>query len=112
MPHIYVFIIVNSVESFLSRVFLLRWPDAPLGSIPALASFYLDCIRQVQPAGPYRIAGYSFGACVAFEMCSQLQSQKLAVECLFLFDGSHSYVAAYTQVTGLIDWSISSVLLY
>ncbi|CAL8303726.1 unnamed protein product [Lota lota] len=70
---------------------------APLGSIQALASFYVDCIRRVQPDAPYRVAGYSFGACVAFEMCSQLQSQGLAVESLFLFDGSHSYVAAYTQ---------------
>ncbi|XP_054609993.1 fatty acid synthase isoform X1 [Dunckerocampus dactyliophorus] len=70
---------------------------APLDSIQSLAAYYVDCIRQVQPDGLYRIAGYSFGACVAFEMCSQLQNQKLAVENLFLFDGSHSYVAAYTQ---------------
>lgn len=51
----------------------------------------------MQPEGPYRIAGYSFGACVAFEMCCQLQTLKQPVEHLFLFDGSHSYVAAYTQ---------------
>ncbi|XP_039990736.1 fatty acid synthase isoform X2 [Xiphias gladius] len=70
---------------------------APLDSIQSLATYYLTCIRQVQPDGPYRIAGYSFGACVAFEMCSQLQTQSQAVEYLFLFDGSHSYVAAYTQ---------------
>ncbi|XP_026043758.1 fatty acid synthase-like [Astatotilapia calliptera] len=30
-------------------------------------------------------------------MCSQLQTQNQPVEFLFLFDGSHSYVAAYTQ---------------
>ncbi|XP_070708258.1 fatty acid synthase [Pempheris klunzingeri] len=70
---------------------------APLDSIQSLAAYYVDCIRQVQPDGPYRIAGYSFGACVAFEMCSQLQTQSRPVEYLFLFDGSHSYVAAYTQ---------------
>lgn len=70
---------------------------APLDSIQSLAAYYVGCIRQVQPEGPYRIAGYSFGACVAFEMCSQLQTQNQPVEYLFLFDGSHSYVAAYTQ---------------
>ncbi|KAM3592126.1 uncharacterized protein V6R79_013180 [Siganus canaliculatus] len=70
---------------------------APLNSIQSLAAYYMTCIRQVQPEGPYRIAGYSFGACVAFELSSQLQSQNLPVECLFLLDGSHSYVAAYTQ---------------
>uniref|UniRef100_A0A4W6DNU3 Fatty acid synthase n=1 Tax=Lates calcarifer TaxID=8187 RepID=A0A4W6DNU3_LATCA len=44
-------------------------------SIQSLAAYYVTCIKQVQPDGPYRIAGYSFGACVAFEMCSQLQTQ-------------------------------------
>ncbi|XP_046888952.1 fatty acid synthase isoform X1 [Hypomesus transpacificus] len=70
---------------------------APLDSIEALAAFYVQSITQEQPEGPYRIAGYSFGACVAFEMASQLQAQGRPVEYLFLFDGSHSYVAAYTQ---------------
>uniref|UniRef100_A0A7N5ZVY8 Fatty acid synthase n=1 Tax=Anabas testudineus TaxID=64144 RepID=A0A7N5ZVY8_ANATE len=70
---------------------------APLDSIQSLAAYYMNCIRQIQPEGPYRIAGYSFGACVAFEMCSQLQAQNQPVEYLFLLDGSHSYVAAYTQ---------------
>ncbi|XP_077481477.1 fatty acid synthase [Stigmatopora argus] len=71
--------------------------DAPLDSIQSLAAYYVDCISQVQQDGLYRIAGYSFGACVAFEMCTQLQNQNRPVENLFLFDGSHSYVAAYTQ---------------
>jgi len=77
---------------------LLPPPAAPLGSIQALASFYMGCVRRAQPEGPYRLAGYSFGACVALEMCSQLQAQGVDVDFLFLLDGSHSYVAAYTQV--------------
>ncbi|XP_077184140.1 fatty acid synthase [Paroedura picta] len=74
--------------------------DAPLDSIQSLASYYIDCIKQVQPEGPYRISGYSFGACVAFEICCQLQAQQNpshSLNSLFLFDGSHSYVAAHTQ---------------
>uniref|UniRef100_A0A4W2HXW4 Fatty acid synthase n=1 Tax=Bos indicus x Bos taurus TaxID=30522 RepID=A0A4W2HXW4_BOBOX len=73
---------------------------APLDSIQSLATYYIECIRQVQPEGPYRIAGYSYGACVAFEMCSQLQAQQNAGptnNSLFLFDGSHTFVMAYTQ---------------
>lgn len=76
---------------------------APLDSIQSLAAYYIDCMKQIQSEGPYRIAGYSFGACVAFEMCSQLQAQQNASHAfnsLFLFDGSHSFVAAYTQVRG------------
>uniref|UniRef100_A0AAY5EZH5 Fatty acid synthase n=1 Tax=Electrophorus electricus TaxID=8005 RepID=A0AAY5EZH5_ELEEL len=70
---------------------------APLDSIQSLAAYYVEGVKRVQPEGPYRISGYSFGACVAFEMCSQLQQSQCAVDYLFLFDGSHSYVAAYTQ---------------
>ncbi|KAM9371273.1 fatty acid synthase [Phaethornis superciliosus] len=73
---------------------------APLDSIQSLATYYINCMKQIQPEGPYRIAGYSFGACVAFEMCSQLQAQHKGshvLNSLFLFDGSHSFVAAYTQ---------------
>lgn len=81
-----------------SSIFFYSLTAAPLDTISSMAAYYVSCIRQFQPAGPYRIAGYSFGACVAFEICSQFQSQNKPVECLFLLDGSHSFVAAYTQV--------------
>ncbi|XP_053561686.1 fatty acid synthase [Bombina bombina] len=100
--------IEGSVAAFQSLASKLSLPcfglqctkAAPLDSIESLASYYIQCIKQVQQEGPYLIAGYSFGACVAFEMCSQLQAQREnshAPDSLFLFDGSHSYVAAYTQ---------------
>ncbi|XP_073345432.1 fatty acid synthase isoform X2 [Pagrus major] len=97
--------IEGSIAAFKTLAFKLSVPcyglqctkAAPLDSIQSLAAYYVNCITQVQPDGPYRIAGYSFGACVAFEMCLQLQTQNRPVEYLFLFDGSHSYVAAYTQ---------------
>lgn len=89
---------------------------APLDSIQSLAAYYIQCIRQVQPEGPYRIAGYSYGACVAFEMCSQLQAQQSPAPTLFLFDGSHSFVLAYTQVGAAPQgpaWApVGSPLLY
>uniref|UniRef100_A0A8C9SU62 Fatty acid synthase n=1 Tax=Scleropages formosus TaxID=113540 RepID=A0A8C9SU62_SCLFO len=97
--------IEGSITAFRTLAANLRVPcyglqctkAAPLDSIQNLASYYVECMCQVQPEGPYRVAGYSFGACVAFEMCSQLQAAQKPVEYLFLFDGSHSYVAAYTQ---------------
>lgn len=84
---------------------------APLDSIQSLAAYYVDCIRQIQPEGPYRIAGYSFGACVAFEMCSLMQRQSSTVEYLFLLDGSHSYVAAYTQVSLIIKQGLMQTVV-
>ncbi len=54
-------------------------------------------IQQQQPQGPYTLAGYSFGACVAFEMAVQLQTAGEKLDTLLLLDGSHAYVAAHTQ---------------
>ncbi len=71
--------------------------DAPLISVPDLAKYYINQIRSQHPQGPYSIAGYSFGACVAFEMALQLQASN-DVEKLYMLDGSHSYVAAHTEL--------------
>jgi thioesterase domain-containing protein len=44
----------------------------PLDRIEDMASLYLEAVRTVQPRGPYRLGGYSFGGWVAFEMAQQL----------------------------------------
>jgi acetoacetyl-CoA synthetase len=51
-----------------------------------MAVDYADCIRAVQPAGPYAIAGYSFGALVALEIARLLTAQGEQVEWLGLID--------------------------
>ena len=69
--------------------------EAPKTSVQDLAAFYIKCMREIQPKGPYHLAGYSFGACVAIEMALQLEKSN-EVEKLFLLDGSHAYVEART----------------
>ncbi len=44
----------------------------PLTSIEEMAAHYIKAVRQVQPQGPYRLGGWSFGGLVAFEMAQQL----------------------------------------
>lgn len=56
----------------------------------------LQSVRALQPRGPYRLCGYSFGACVALEMALQLVTSGEVVDRLFLLDGSHRFVAAHT----------------
>uniref|UniRef100_A0A8C4QVB8 Fatty acid synthase n=1 Tax=Eptatretus burgeri TaxID=7764 RepID=A0A8C4QVB8_EPTBU len=109
-PIFFIHPIEGSIEVFRELTTLLPVPcygiqcteAAPLDSIANLAAFYLDCIRKVQAQGPYRLAGYSFGACVAFEMALQLEQaagdQPGQVKPLILLDGSHTYVAAHTKV--------------
>ncbi|KAG8224696.1 hypothetical protein J437_LFUL006083 [Ladona fulva] len=70
--------------------------DAPLTSIKDLAAYYIKHMKKVCPYGPYRLCGYSFGACVAFEMALQLESAREEVAGLALIDGSPSYVARHT----------------
>lgn len=69
--------------------------QAPLSSIQKLASFYVQQVQSVQKSGPYSLCGYSFGACVAFEMGLQFEAAGEKVT-LVLLDGSHSYVASHT----------------
>ncbi len=40
--------------------------------IEEMAACYLEAMREVQPHGPYCIAGYSFGGVIALEMAQQL----------------------------------------
>nr|WP_244172052.1 non-ribosomal peptide synthetase [Myxococcus virescens] len=59
---------------------------APLGTVEAMASTYVEAMRGVQASGPYRLAGWSLGGVVAFEMARQLEQQGEQVEQLTLID--------------------------
>lgn len=58
----------------------------PITQIEAMASYYINTLKAVQPAGPYLLGGFSFGGMVAFEMAQQLQAQAQTVDMLFLID--------------------------
>ena len=46
--------------------------EEPLSRIEDFAACYIRYIREVQPTGPYKVGGYSFGGLVAFEIARQL----------------------------------------
>jgi len=58
----------------------------PLFRIEAMAEQYLTAIRQVQPEGPYQLAGWSFGGTIALEMAQQLQKIGESVAFLGIID--------------------------
>ncbi|HEX6199631.1 MAG TPA: beta-ketoacyl synthase N-terminal-like domain-containing protein, partial [Thermoanaerobaculia bacterium] len=60
--------------------------EEPLGCVESMAAHYLELVREVQPRGPYRIAGASMGGMVAFEMARQLREAGREVELLALMD--------------------------
>ncbi len=47
----------------------------PLRTVGEMAGRYLTDIRKIQPAGPYFIAGWSFGGNVAFEIALRLERE-------------------------------------
>jgi acetoacetyl-CoA synthetase len=53
-----------------------------------MAAVYVEAVRALQPAGPYALAGYSFGGLVAFEMARALRAAGDVVEFLGLIDGN------------------------
>lgn len=70
--------------------------EAPLTSLTDLAKYYITQIKTVQKTGPYTIAGYSFGASVAFEMVLVLEAAGEKAT-LVMLDGSPKYVSWYTE---------------
>ncbi|HEY0557546.1 MAG TPA: amino acid adenylation domain-containing protein, partial [Thermoanaerobaculia bacterium] len=58
----------------------------PFASLEAMAAHYAQEIRSVQPAGPYRIGGWSFGGLAAFELAQQLRAAGEEVELLVVMD--------------------------
>ena len=58
----------------------------PLTSVEAMAAQYIEAIRTVDPTGPYRLAGYSGGGVIAYEMAQQLRREGLRVETIVMMD--------------------------
>ncbi|NUT20958.1 MAG: hypothetical protein HOV77_17395 [Hamadaea sp.] len=88
-------------------------PDA-IG-LPAAAAQVVTAIRGLQPAGPYRVGGYSFGALLALEVAQQLRAAGESVEALFLIEGVYDerfwprkmWVRALVRRTG---WQLGRIV--
>ncbi|MGZ5017294.1 MAG: thioesterase domain-containing protein [Methylobacter sp.] len=57
-----------------------------LPALEDLASHYIKELQQVQPEGPYYLAGFSFGGVIAYEMARQLQENGYRVNLVALLD--------------------------
>nr|WP_279637144.1 non-ribosomal peptide synthetase [Corallococcus praedator] len=75
---------------------------APLETVEAMAASYVEALRAIQPAGPYRLGGWSLGGVVAFEMARQLEQQGEQVEQLLLID-AYAFDQRPSEAVGA-DW--------
>jgi thioesterase domain-containing protein len=74
------------------RVYGLQAPGLagecePYSSLSQLSAHLAGAIRAVEPRGPYRLAGWSLGAQVAFEVARHLSRSGEAIAFLGLIDG-------------------------
>jgi amino acid adenylation domain-containing protein len=60
--------------------------ESPLTSIEEMAELYVNEIQQLVPEGPYRLAGWSFGGTVAYEMARIWEAKGQTVEFVGLID--------------------------
>ncbi|HEY9331242.1 MAG TPA: amino acid adenylation domain-containing protein [Streptomyces sp.] len=70
-------------------------PDAMPSSLAELADDYAGIIREVQPSGPYRLLGWSFGGLAAHAVATRLESLGEEVSLLAVVD-------AYPPAPGLV----------
>jgi thioesterase domain-containing protein len=66
----------------------LQSPDPPPAEVPEMAARYVAALRGVQPHGPYRIAGWSMGGIVAYEMARQLEAAGETTSVLAIIDAA------------------------
>jgi amino acid adenylation domain-containing protein len=64
----------------------LRDTGAVAPGLHDLVADYTRRIREVQPAGPYRLAGWSMGGVIAFEVAQRLELDGAGVDLLILLD--------------------------
>ncbi|MDC2956601.1 amino acid adenylation domain-containing protein [Streptomyces gilvifuscus] len=55
-------------------------------SVEAMATRYIEHVREIQPNGPYTIGGWCFGGVIAYEVAGQLRAAGEEIELLFGID--------------------------
>ncbi|MCS0602715.1 acyltransferase domain-containing protein [Streptomyces sp. LP11] len=72
-------------------------PPAP--DAPGMVASYVDLVREVQPHGPYRLLGWSYGGFVAHAMARALRERGERVELLAMLDAPQPHGSAYDAET-------------
>jgi thioesterase domain-containing protein len=79
-------------------------------SIKQLARRLLEEMRSVQPTGPYRLAGFSYGGYVAYDMAQLLHKQGQSVELLGIMDTRGPGYPQKRKLPGRLAWHAKAFL--
>ncbi|MEH2452812.1 beta-ketoacyl synthase N-terminal-like domain-containing protein [Nostoc sp.] len=91
----------------------LNGESQPYTRIEDMAAKYIEALRDIQPNGPYFLAGWSMGGIVAFEMATQLLRHGYQVDMLAMLDSPApvnseqiAKIDDYNDVKILVDFAI------
>ena len=81
-----------------------------------IAGRYLDALREVQPHGPYYLAGFSFGGRVALEIARRLREASRKSQCSASSTPTYAASVGATSCIGLVttwgNWSGTALNIY
>ncbi|MGP0958254.1 amino acid adenylation domain-containing protein [Serratia sp. CY66160] len=103
--HSYVFELAKEIDETFP-VYAVPWPavEEKPATMSDMAASAVALIREVQPQGPYHLAGYSSGGVLAYAIAEQLQSVGEAVAFLGLIDTLRPVEAMHSPVQLLLNW--------
>jgi len=78
--------------------------EVPLGSITEIAEQNIRWVREVQPVGPYRFMGHSFGAYVMYEMVRQLEAENETIDFITVLDQDIKFLDGITDKSDRIEF--------
>ncbi|HAT2884968.1 non-ribosomal peptide synthetase [Serratia marcescens] len=103
--HSYAFELAKEIDETFP-VYAVPWPavEEKPATMSDMAASAVALIREVQPQGPYHLAGYSSGGVLAYAIAEQLQSAGEAVAFLGLIDTLRPVEAMHSPVQLLLNW--------
>lgn len=84
---------------------------SPLNRIEEMAAAYLQHIRDVYPAGPYLLGGYSSGGVITLEMAQQLRQQGEQTPLVILLDSVAPHILARNDVDDASEHAYGLLML-
>ncbi|RJF52836.1 amino acid adenylation domain-containing protein [Serratia inhibens] len=108
--HSYVFELAKEIDREYP-VYAVPWPalEERPATMHEMAASAVTLIREVQPSGPYHLAGYSSGGVLAYAIAEQLQSAGEPISFLGLIDTLRPVDAMHSPVQLLLNWVESAL---
>lgn len=85
------------------------YKEVEISEFSSLVDYYLSQIKEVQPKGPYFLAGWSMGGVIAYAAAAELQRRGDAVRSVVLIDSPAPVKSAMPTRNRLAQWFISDL---